>query len=293
MTDVSDRIKEYAGMTEAALEQFLNFGGCRQQKVIDAMRYSLEAGGKRIRPVLVLEFCRVFGGNPADALPFAAAIEMIHTYSLIHDDLPCMDNDAMRRGKPSCHAAFGEDTALLAGDGLLTLAFSVMAGAKLPARTVCRAVGTLADASGVMGMIGGQVIDLASEGQRIDLDILLELDALKTGALLRAAAKLGCIAGGADERQTALADRYAADIGLSFQIVDDMLDLSGSTEELGKPVGSDLENQKSTFVSLYGMDGAREKVRALTRSAKDALREMGTDTEFLEGLTDYLANRTS
>ncbi|MBR6634942.1 MAG: polyprenyl synthetase family protein, partial [Clostridia bacterium] len=190
------------------------------------MLYSLKNGGKRVRPMLVLEFCRVCGGDVQAALPFACAVEMIHTYSLIHDDLPCMDDDDFRRGMPSCHKQYGEATALLAGDGLLTLAFSVLSKAALSAERKIEAVKVLADCAGHLGMIGGQTMDLAHEGQKITLDQLRKTDALKTGRLIRCACALGCIAAGADEEMHKAAEKYADSIGLAFQIVDDLLDIT-------------------------------------------------------------------
>ena len=290
---VSRRLEEYAAMTEKALTAALFSGDCRQKKVFDAMAYSTGAGGKRIRPGLALAFCRLFSGKAEAALPYAAAVEMIHTYSLIHDDLPCMDNDDLRRGKPSCHIAFGESTALLAGDGLLTLAFETVSAAPLSPAKNCAAALALAKAAGAAGMIGGQVIDLDLEGKTATAAELRQMYALKTGALLRVSATLGCIAAGADQVQTAAAQRYADALGLAFQIVDDILDVTGSAEVLGKPIGSDAENGKNTFVTLLGLEGARETADALSDEAKDALADMEGDTAFLSALVDYLLIRNN
>lgn len=290
MIDVRQQLESYAQMTEAALENYLPKSDRRYARVVEAMRYSLSAGGKRIRPALVLAFCRLFGGREETALPFACAVEMIHTYSLIHDDLPCMDNDALRRGKPACHIAYGEDTALLAGDGLLTLAFATLARADLPDARKIEAVAALADAAGIHGMIGGQVIDLQSEGKVIDADTLHELQALKTGALLRVSAQLGAIAAGANAQQKAKAVQYADAIGLAFQITDDILDVTGDAATLGKPIGSDQCNEKSTFVSLYGLQHAYQRVADLEKQAVAAVAEL-EDSAFLCALAAYLSGR--
>lgn len=255
----------------AAIEAFLQTavpdGDPLYREVAEAMRYSLLAGGKRIRALFVLECCAALGGRREDALPLAAAIEMVHAYSLIHDDLPCMDDDDLRRGKPSCHKVYGEATALLAGDALLTLAFETAAGAPLPEGLRLRAVAALARAAGYRGMIGGQVIDLAYENRPMEPEVLATLHRLKTGALLSVSAQLGAIAAGAGEdSQRALGD-FAEDVGLAFQIADDILDAVGDETKLGKPIGSDAEQGKTTFVTLYGVEASREQVRACTDRA--------------------------
>lgn len=260
--------------------------------VCDAMRYSLKNGGKRIRPILTLEFCRICSGDIMSAVPFALAIEMIHTYSLIHDDLPCMDDDDMRRGKPSCHKQFGEAYALLAGDGLLTDAFGVAATAdKLSAAQKCRAVKLLSDCAGYKGMIGGQMLDLQNEGKCVTVNELETTDKLKTGALIGLSCVLGCVAANADEEREQAALEYAANIGLAFQIVDDILDVTSSSEELGKPVGSDKENEKCTYVSVLGLKKAQRYADELTEKAKTALSIFGDDATFLIELADTLSRR--
>ncbi|HIZ83497.1 MAG TPA: polyprenyl synthetase family protein [Firmicutes bacterium] len=284
-------LREYQAVIEPALVKYLDAAG-REDAVAGAMTYSLTAGGKRIRPALTLAFCRACGGDWEKALPLACALEMIHTYSLIHDDLPCMDNDDMRRGKPSCHKAFGEDTALLAGDGLLTAAFQTILSADLPAETIRQAGLVLARAAGPAGMIGGQVMDLANEGRAVDAARLRETDMLKTGALIRAAAAMGCIAAGAPEELRKAADRYAADIGLAFQIVDDILDTVGDPAALGKAVGSDAANDKSTYVTLLGLEGAKAEAERLRASAVDALAAFGPEADALRELAGLLAGRT-
>lgn len=284
---------EYLEMITSALEQYTYSVEDGQDIVVNAMRYSIQNGGKRIRPMLTLEFCRVCGGDPKTALPFACAVEMIHTYSLIHDDLPCMDDDDLRRGKPSCHKQFGESYALLAGDGLLTLAFETLTQAKdVAPQDIVRAVRILAELAGVNGMIGGQVIDLLSEEKQVDYDTLHCIDRLKTGALIKSAAMLGCIAAGVqDETILSAAKAYAENIGFAFQVVDDILDVTSDTATLGKPVGSDEKNAKSTFVSLLGLEACKRLADKLTTDAVQALAAIPNDTEFLEALANQLAVR--
>lgn len=261
-----------------------------QDEVVKAMKYSLSNGGKRLRPVLCLEFARACGADRFDALDFACAVEYIHTYSLIHDDLPCMDDDDMRRGKPSCHKEFGEATALLAGDALLTHAFQILAGAELDDKKIALACGLLAQNAGVQGMVGGQVIDLKYESETPDLQQLLSVHRLKTGALISAACLLGCIAAGADDEKIAAASAFAYDLGVAFQIKDDILDVVGSTETLGKPVGSDAENNKTTYVTVRGMENAQKDVEMLTSAAVSRLSAF-ENTDFLKTLALYLVNR--
>lgn len=259
--------------------------------VSQAMRYSVENGGKRIRPALLLEFCRVCGGDYKKAVPFACALEMIHTYSLIHDDLPCMDNDDYRRGKPSCHIAFGEEYALLAGDALLTLAFETAMKSNLSAEITVKAAKELAKAAGVMGMVGGQVLDLQNEGKKVGVSDLQKTDELKTGELIRAACVLGCVCAGADDKKIAAAEKYAHDIGIAFQIVDDILDVTSDEETLGKPIGSDEENQKSTYVSLLGIEKSRKTAEELTLNAQKALDAFDGDVSSLKDFAEKLKNR--
>ena len=261
-----------------------------QDEVVKAMKYSLSNGGKRLRPVLCLEFARACGADRFDALDFACAVEYIHTYSLIHDDLPCIDDDDMRRGKPSCHKEFGEATALLAGDALLTHAFQILAGAELDDKKIALACGLLAQNAGVQGMVGGQVIDLKYESETPDLQQLLSVHRLKTGALISAACLLGCIAAGADDEKIAAASAFAYDLGVAFQIKDDILDVVGSTEALGKPVGSDAENNKTTYVTVRGMENAQKDVEMLTSAAVSRLSAF-ENTDFLKTLALYLVNR--
>lgn len=284
--------EEYISLINSSLYDYVKLMGDEEDRVSEAMLYSLKNGGKRVRPMLVLEFCRACGGNVESAIPFACALEMIHTYSLIHDDLPCMDDDDFRRGMPSCHKQFDYATALLAGDGLLTLAFSVASGAKLPAEKVVKAIKLLSDCAGHLGMIGGQTMDLQHEGIQISIESLKKTDALKTGRLIYAACTLGCLVAGADEDKFKAAEIYAESIGLAFQIVDDLLDITSTSEELGKPVGSDEVNSKSTYPSLLGFDRSKELVNELTDRAVTAVSMLGDESKFLSDYAVKLAVRT-
>lgn len=265
--------------------------------LLDSMTYSLTAGGKRVRPLLVLYFARLCSGSEAAAMPFACAIEMIHTYSLIHDDLPCMDNDDLRRGKPTNHKVFGEAPALLGGSGLLTLAFETVLSERavaLNGAEKCTEAGRLlAQCAGVLGMLGGQIIDLESENKQVTVEHLRVMDEKKTGALIKAACLLGCISAGADSKQRKAAEQYAENIGLAFQIVDDILDVVSDSKTLGKPIGSDRENNKSTYVSLLGIERCRTLSRELTDKALEALSAFDSDTTELSTLAVSLRDRVS
>ena len=290
-----ERYDAYRILIDKFLEENLSDDTCAgQEKMAEAMRYSALAGGKRIRPVLTLEFCRLCGGKPEDVLPFAAALEMIHTYSLIHDDLPCMDDDDLRRGKPTSHKMFGEAIAVLAGDALLTRAFEVASSpeyvSQLPVDRVLDAIHTLASKAGVMGMIGGQVLDMEGETNLPDLDGLIRLQNLKTGALIRAAAQLGCIIGGGTAEQKRAANDYASALGLAFQIRDDMLDVEGDEALLGKATGADAAHEKATFPGLIGMEPCRQRVNELTQHATSVL-SVFDDTDFLKQLAYDLERR--
>ena len=257
-----------------------------------AMKYSLLSGGKRIRPILLLEFYALCGGNGDSALNFAAALEMIHTYSLIHDDLPCMDNDDMRRGRPSCHKAFGEDTALLAGDALLTLAFKTAAETDgIPSDRVLKAIAVLAENAGISGMVGGQVEDLAFEKSGATIDELRGMYLKKTSCLLSAGAVCGSILAGADEEELKYAAEYAEKLGLAFQIIDDILDCTSDEKTLGKPIGSDEKNGKTTYVTLLGIDGAKAEAERLSNEALTALCKIKGDNAALRELTADLLDR--
>lgn len=281
---INDRLDKYKNETMQHIAE--------QRDVTEAMWYSLSAGGKRIRPVLVMEFCRVCGGDTKNAEAAACAIEMIHTFSLIHDDLPCMDNDDYRRGKPSCHKAYGEATALLAGDALENLAFGIIADAVIPDSVKVRLVQTLAKAVGVNGMIGGQVIDTEYEDKNIPEEMLLRMYSMKTSALLKAACLMGCICAEADEEKMTAAIKYAENLGLAFQIIDDILDITGNEQQLGKPIGSDAANGKITYASLNGLEKSNSYAAKLTENALDSLSAF-ENTEFLNELTLYLLKRSN
>lgn len=261
-----------------------------QYSVVEAMEYSLENGGKRIRPVLALEFAKACGGSRDDCLPLACALEYIHTYSLIHDDLPCMDNDDLRRGKPSCHKQFDEATALLAGDALLTHAFEIVADSDVSDDKKVMIVSLLAQNSGVSGMLGGQVIDLLFEQGDPTLKELFTVYKLKTGALISAACLIGCISAGASSEQLSAASKFAYSLGIAFQIQDDILDIVGDEDKLGKPVGSDADNSKKTYASIVGIDKAKNDVKRLTQNAVEQLEHF-ENTEFIERLAYMLINR--
>ncbi len=281
----------YLALVEKYLNACIEKSSYGEEIVADAMRYSLQNGGKRIRPVLVLEFARICGGDVVRALPFAAAIEMIHTYSLIHDDLPCMDDDDMRRGKPSCHKKYGEEYALLAGDGLLTLAFEMLTKSDFSDKQKVQAVKTLSTYAGYQGMIGGQTVDLMSEGKKVSLDRLKLMDNLKTGKLINCAALLGCISADADKEKTDAAIKFTNALGLAFQIVDDILDVTSTAEKLGKPIGSDSEKNKSTYVSILGIEKSKQYAEELTDEALNSLECFGDDADFLRKLARGLLER--
>lgn len=298
MIEFEKRFSDYVRLINDAAKEYVSsasFEGRESEGLkvmLEAMAYSLNNGGKRIRPMLTLEFCRVCGGDFMKAVPLALAAEMIHTYSLIHDDLPCMDNDDMRRGKPSSHKAFGEANALLAGDSLLTFAFETALSAhEIDDRKRCAAALELAKAAGCSGMIAGQVMDLANEAKSVSVDEIKATDRLKTGEMIRVSALLGCIVAGADEEKIKAAEKYCENIGLAFQIVDDILDVTSDEATLGKPIGSDSENEKSTYVSLLGLEESARYARELTERAKSALDIFGCEGEFLSELADKLSNR--
>ena len=288
------RYETYRTAVESYLET-LFAGSLDWRDLYESMRYSLLAGGKRIRPVLTLEFARLAGlADWKTALPMACALELVHTYSLIHDDLPCMDNDDLRRGKPSCHKAFGEATAMLAGDVLLTEAFDVIANVEAPAIVNVRAARALGAGAGSRGMVYGQELDLKYEALAATEEQLRLIHRNKTGALINAAVQMGAAAAQANETQCRELEGYAYGIGLVFQIVDDVLDVIGSQEQLGKPIGSDSENGKTTFVTLYGTEGAMELARRLNEQTCASLRaEFGEKSAFLEQLARELLVRRS
>ena len=284
------RTKLYKDYAENFLTQWYSrFHSEPQTKLFEAMEYSLLAGGKRLRPVFAFEFCRLCSGQWENAAPFAAAVEMIHTYSLIHDDLPCMDNDDFRRGRPTNHKVFGETMAVLAGDALLTDAFAVASTAQLPQpEDMAFAISVLSECAGSLGMVGGQVLDTLSEQRECSEEEILNIQSRKTGALINAACVLGAIAGGATEEQLGAAAQFAGALGLAFQIRDDMLDVIGTKEEMGKGVGTDAD--KNTFVRLYGLDMCEELVQRYTDAAIDAL-SVFEDTDYIIALAKSLTDR--
>ena len=285
-----DRIALYREYIERYLKEFYaQWQDEPQTRLYDAISYSLLAGGKRLRPILAFEFCRLCGREWQAAAPFAAAVEMIHTYSLIHDDLPCMDNDDFRRGRPTNHKVYGEAMAVLSGDALLTDAFCAAAMAKLPnPADMATAIGVLSECAGSHGMVGGQVLDIMSEERLLSEQEVLDIQSRKTGALIRAACALGAIAGGATQAQYDAACQFAAALGLAFQIRDDMLDVIGSQEEMGKGVGTDAN--KNTFVRLYGLEKCEELVQTYTDYALQALNVFD-DTRFITELARSLTAR--
>ncbi|MCQ2425728.1 MAG: polyprenyl synthetase family protein [Lachnospiraceae bacterium] len=274
--DFSTRLNELAAFIDEEMKNRLPETDPDSRVLFDAMRYSAEAGGKRIRPVLALLFSRLFGGKDEDVLPFACAIEMVHTYSLIHDDLPCMDNDDYRRGKPTNHKVFGYANAVLAGDALLTYAFEELMTSPAPAGTKCRAASLLAQMAGPNGMVGGQIIDGIGETEKLSYEMLLKMNRLKTGCLIRCACLLGAYAAGADEEMIRRTTVYADAVGLAFQIEDDILD--------------EGEEGKTTFLTYLTVDEAKEKIAALTEKAKEAI-SVYEGSETLTALADYLAGR--
>lgn len=287
-----ERYSQYKSCVEQYLESYF-CGEAPQKQLYEAMRYSLLAGGKRIRPVLTLEFCRISGGDWKAALPLACAVEMLHTYSLIHDDLPCMDNDWLRRGKPTNHVVYGETVAVLAGDALQAAAFNTILSADLPTGVRAEAARILAEAAGENGICGGQFLDMAAQGEKMCLQDVEAIHDGKTASMIAAAARIGCVAGGADEKQINSAEGYARALGLAFQIRDDILDNESTVEELGKPVGSDADAGKATFYSLLGAGRCKELVLEKTEEAKRALKRGFEDTGFLCGLADSLSGRVN
>ena len=282
---------EYKSLIDAELDNYFTPAGLPYDGLLESMRYSLTAGGKRIRPILVLEFCRISGGDVQKALPVACAIEMLHTYSLIHDDLPCMDNDDLRRGKPTNHVVYGECTAVLAGDALQAEAFGTILRSELSADARANCAEILADAVGSDGMCAGQFLDMAGENKVLSEEDLNEINSRKTGALLIAACKMGVAAAGGSDEQLEAAALFGAAIGAAFQIRDDILDVISTNEALGKPVGSDAQENKNTYMVLYGQERCMKMIRRLTESAKSSLGGAFNDTDFLWGLADSMVTR--
>ncbi len=278
-------------LVDQALERCFADSTAPYHRLLESMHYSLTAGGKRLRPVLVLAFCRACGGDVEQALPAACALEMVHTYSLIHDDLPCMDNDDLRRGKPTNHVVFGECTATLAGDALQAEAFRTILESDLPVEARAECARLLSEAAGVNGICGGQQLDMEGDGKLLTKEQLTEIHTRKTAAMIRAACRMGIACGSGSERQIEAADAYAQALGLAFQIRDDMLDVISTNEELGKPIGSDAQEQKTTFMSLFGLERCEREVHELTERAAAVVEDVFPNAEFLQALARSLETR--
>ena len=288
---IEQTLNEYKALIDAELDRLLTFPPCKQQRLLEAMRYSVNAGGKRIRAILTLEFAKLCGGSAEAALPAACAIELLHAFSLIHDDLPSMDDDDMRRGKPSCHIAFDEGTALLAGDALAIYPFGLIADGVnhgVSPENALKMSALLAENAGHMGMTGGQQID--TQFDSLTPDDLLQMYELKTSRLIQTAAVFGCLSANADDKALNAAGEYGKNLGLAFQIVDDLLDILGDSSEIGKPTGSDAKNRKKTYPALVGTEAARKTAEQLTNQALTLLDGF-SESDFLKQLTIKLLDR--
>jgi geranylgeranyl diphosphate synthase type II len=290
-----EQLGKYVDLVNEHLDKYVVEKKLPEKSIYTSMRYSLLAGGKRLRPILSLAVCDMLGGRIEEVLPFACAVEMIHTYSLIHDDLPAMDNDDYRRGRLTNHKVYGESLAILAGDGLLNMAFEVLFESILKSKEnqelKIRAAAVIAKAAGIEGMIAGQVIDLESENKKISADVLDRMHRHKTGALIKAPVVSAAVLCGADEDSIKKLECFAQNLGLAFQIKDDILDVEGSSEKLGKKVGSDTQKEKSTYVSLYGLEKSKKMLNEITEKAVMSLKYFGEKAVFLENLAKYLVNR--
>lgn len=292
MFDLNTYMGQIARLIDETLEKQLPTASTEPVRLHEAMRYSLFAGGKRIRPILSIAASDAIGGSRDPALVAGAAVEILHTYTLIHDDLPSMDDDTMRRGRSTCHIAYDEATAILAGDALLTLTFAILADATCaPPYSSSDLVRELATAAGSTGVIGGQMADIEGEQKELTIEQLEYIHTHKTGDLIRAAVRMGAMTAGADDSQLTALTSYAEKIGLAFQIADDVLNATGTSEELGKSAGSDAEADKMTYVAAYGIDGARERATTLIADAKQSLQKLPGNTEPLEALADYIVTR--
>ncbi|HHW60638.1 MAG TPA: polyprenyl synthetase family protein [Syntrophomonadaceae bacterium] len=286
-------LDEQKNLIETAMKGFLPSEDTFPPIIHQAMHYAIYNGGKRLRPILVLQGAKLAGGNVDDVMAAACAIEMIHAYSLVHDDLPAMDNDDFRRGQPTCHRVYGEANAILTGDALLTEAFAVFCQANAPGENIVRALREMAVAVGSQGMVGGQVLDLAYEGKNISYDDLYRMQQLKTSQLFRASLRVGAILCNMNAKGLEALTRYADEFGFAFQITDDILDISGDVDHLGKPIGSDERNKKTTYVSLFGMEKAQKRVHQSIEECWDALKDFGAEADFLRQLAFYLIKRQS
>ena len=291
--DFKEELKEKVKIVDEYMEKFLPPEDKYPEIIHKAMRYSVFAGGKRLRPIMVMEACRVFGGDVEKAMPFACAIEMIHTYSLIHDDLPALDNDDYRRGRLTSHKMFGENMAILAGDALLHHAFETMAEACVKMNDIkyTKAMLAIAQGAGINGMVAGQVVDVISEGKEIDKDTLDYIHKNKTAAMIIGALKAGAEIGGASDEEIKNIERVGELVGVAFQIQDDILDVTSTLEELGKPINSDEKNHKVTYATMFGVEDASKIVLDMSNEALEILHSMGDRMEFLERLTEYLIRR--
>lgn len=288
-----DELKERSRLVDEALDKFLPSAEAYPQLIHEAMRYSIFAGGKRLRPVLVLAAAEAVGGSAERAMPVACALELIHTYSLVHDDLPAMDNDDLRRGRPTSHKVYGEAMAIMVGDALLTMAFELIAksGEMVAPELANRVTMEIARASGSCGLIGGQVVDTLSENKSIDGQVLEYIHRHKTGALFKAAVRSGAIISNAAQEELEALTVYASQMGLAFQIKDDLLDIEGDQIKIGKPVGSDIKNQKATYPSIYGLERAREMASSAAAEANEALKIFGAKGEFLRTIMHFIIHR--
>jgi geranylgeranyl diphosphate synthase, type II len=295
--DIKTYLAKKKDIVDKSLEKLVPPSTAFPPSVHEAIRYSLFAGGKRVRPILVIAAAEALGSSTADLLPIAGALELIHTYSLIHDDLPAMDDDDFRRGRATCHKVYGETIAILAGDGLLNMAFEVLSDSRrlkaVSAQTLVAIIKEISTASGVYGMVGGQVVDIESEGKEIDFPTLEYIHTHKTGALIRASVRTGALYAKAGKKQFSALTHYGELVGLAFQIVDDILDITGSREETGKDEGSDLKKGKQTFPSFYGLDESRRRAVEVSDRAVLALKDFGRKADPLRALAKYIVNRAS
>jgi geranylgeranyl diphosphate synthase, type II len=295
--DIKAYLSKKKDLVDKALEKLVPPAKSFPPSVHEAMRYSLFAGGKRVRPILAVAAAEALGARTADLLPIAGSLELIHTYSLIHDDLPAMDNDDLRRGRPTCHKVYGEAVAILAGDGLLTMAFEALSDPRrlkaVPANRIVPIIKEISTASGVFGMIGGQVVDMESEGRDVDFPTLEYIHTHKTGALIRASVRVGALYARAGKRQFTALTHYGEMVGLAFQIADDILDVTGTREETGKDVGSDIKKGKKTFPGFYGLEESRRRAKEVADKAVHALRDFDRKAEPLRELAKYIVNRVN
>ncbi len=295
--DIKLYLAKKKDIVDKALEKLVPPGKTFPTSVHEAMRYSLFGGGKRVRPILAIAAAEAIGAKTADLLPVAGSLELIHTYSLIHDDLPAMDDDDLRRGRPTCHKVYGEATAILAGDGLLNMAFEVLSDPRrvkaIPASRLVAIMKEISTASGAFGMIGGQVVDMESEGKDVDFATLEYIHTHKTGALIRAAVRVGALYAKAGTRQFKALTRYGEMAGLAFQIADDILDITGTEKEIGKDVGSDVKKGKKTYPSFYGLQESRTRALEVAGKAVQALEDFDRKADPLRELAKYIVNRVN